>query len=113
MGTNDMTFAIHCSWADYCASKSGTVEANSYDELFEEMRKFFGQACGFTGVEAFEISNPYLEEGEEDNGEEDELYEWDWDNLRRNQNLADVWNKVKKEIKETFGKEYFNNENQK
>lgn len=106
-----MTFAIHCSWADYCASKDGTIEANSYDELFDEMQKFFGQACGFTGVEAFEISNPYLEENEEDDEEEEEeneLYKWDWENLRRNQNLSDVWNKVKKEIKETFGKDYFN-----
>ena len=49
-------------------------------------------------MEAFEISNPYLEEDEEDDGEEEgELYEWDWENLKRNQNLADVWNKVKKE----------------
>lgn len=91
------------------------MEANSYDELFEEMRKFFEHACGFTGVEAFEISNPHLEEGEkddEDDEEEDELYEWDWGNLKRNQDLADVWNNVKKEIKKEFGKDYFN-ENQK
>lgn len=106
-----MTFDLFCSWADHCASHHGTIEANSYDELFEEMKKFFEEACGFTGVEAFEISNPYLEEGEEDDGE-DELYEWNWENLRRNQNFADVWNKVKKEIKEEFGKDYFN-ENQK
>ena len=104
-----MTFDIHCSWADHCASMSGTIEeANSYDELFEEMHKFFENACGFTGVEWFEISNPYLEEGEEDDGEEGELYEWDWENLKRNQTLADVWNKVKREIKEEWGKDYFN-----
>ena len=106
-----MTFAIHCSWADYCASQDGTIEANSYDELFEEMEKFFEHACGFTGVEAFEISNPYLEDWEDDDdddGEEPDMYEWDWDNLKRYQNLTDVWNRVKKEIKETFGKDYFN-----
>ena len=108
-----MTFDLFCSWADHCASQHGTIEANSYDELFEEMKKFFEHACGFTGVEAFEISNPYLEEGEEDDGEDEgELYEWDWNNLKRYQNLADVWNKVKKEIKEEWGKDYFN-ENQK
>ena len=107
-----MTFAIQCSWVDYCASMDGTLEANSYDELFEEMQKFFEEACGFTGVESFELSRPYLEDWEEDDGEEPDMYECDWDNLRRNQNLADVWNKVKKEIKEEFGKDYFN-ENQK
>jgi bisphosphoglycerate-dependent phosphoglycerate mutase len=107
-----MTFNLFCSWADYCASKEGTIEANSYNELFEEMQKFFEEACGFTGVESFEISSPYLEKGEEDNEEGDELYEWDCDNLKRNQNLADVWNKVKREIKEEFGKDYFS-ENQK
>ena len=103
-----MTFAIHCNWADYCAYKDGTLEANSYDELFEKMKKFFEEACGFTSVEAFEISNPDVDEDDEDYV----LYDWDWDNLRRNQDLADVWNKVKKEIKKTLGKDYFN-ENQK
>ena len=98
---NNMTFDLFCSWADLCASKHGTIEANSYDELFEEMRKFFGKACGFTGVERFELSNPYLEEGKED--EDEIIYEWDWENLRRNQNLADVWNDVKWEIKNEFG----------
>lgn len=107
-----MTFDLFCSWADHCASQHGTIEANSYNELFEEMEKFFGEACGFTGVEAFNLSRPYLEDLEEDDGEESDMYEWDWENLRRNQNLADVWNKVKKEIKEEFGKDYFN-ENQK
>ena len=38
------------------------------------------------------------------------MYEWDWGNLRRNQNLADVWNKVKREIKEEWGTDYFNME---
>ena len=36
-----MTFDLFCSWADHCASEHGTIEANSYDELFEEMKKFF------------------------------------------------------------------------
>ena len=53
-----MTFDLFCSWADRCAYKSGTIEANSHDELFGEMRKFFGEVCGFTGVEAFERSLP-------------------------------------------------------
>ena len=57
-GEIEMTFDLFCSWADHCASEHGTIEANSYDELFEEMRKFFASACGFTGVEAFEISRP-------------------------------------------------------
>lgn len=100
-----LTFEIHCSWADCCASQDGTVEADSYDELFEEMEEFFGEACGFTAVETFRISSPYAEEGGE--GELRE-YEWDWDNLKRNKTLADVWDKVKREIKEEFGKEYFN-----
>lgn len=109
-----MTFDLFCSWADHCSQQHGTIEANSYDELFEEMRKFFAGACGFTGVEAFEISNPYLEEGEEDDGEDEgEFYEWDWNNLKRYQNLSDVWDKVKREIKKEWGKDYFNNENQK
>lgn len=104
-----MTFDIHCYWADSCASQHWTIEANSYDELFEEMKKFFEHACGFTGVEAFEISNPYLEEGEKDDEDwDDMLYEWDWKNLRRNQNLEDVWGKVKREIKKEWGKDYFN-----
>lgn len=110
-----MTFAIHCSWADYCASNDGTIEANSYDELFDEMQKFFGQACGFTGVESFELSRPYLEDGEDEKDDEDwddMLYEWDCENLRRNQNLSDVWGRVKREIKNEWGKDYFN-ENQK
>jgi len=112
-----MTFALFCSWADHCASKSGTIEANSYDELFDEMRKFFVQACGFTGgVESFELSRPYPEDGKEEKDDEDwddMLYEWDWSDLRRNQNLADVWDKVKREIKKEWGKDYFNHENQK
>lgn len=110
-----MTFNLFCSWADHCASKNGTIEANSFEEMFEEMQKFFGQACGFTGVESFELSCPYIEDGEDEKEDEewdDMLYEWDWGNLRRNQNLADVWDKVKREIKEEWGKDYFN-ENQK
>jgi len=103
-----MTFDLFCSWADHCASEHGTIEANSYDELFEEMKKFFDRACGFTGVEAFEISRPYLEDWEEDDGEEPDMYEWDWSNLKRYQNLSDVWNRVKREIKEEWGKDYFN-----
>lgn len=104
-----MTFDLFCSWADHCAQHSGTIEANSYDELFEEMKKFFDNACGFTGVEAFEISNPYLEEDEEDDGEDEgEFYEWDWNYLKRYQNLSDVWDKVKREIKNEWGKDYFN-----
>ena len=41
-----MTF----SWVDHCSQQHGTIEANSYDELLEKIKKFFGQACGFTAM---------------------------------------------------------------
>ena len=110
-----MTFDIFCSWADHCAQQSGTIEeANSYDELFEEMERFFERACGFYGVESFEISRPYLEDWEDEDSDDDpDSFEWDNSDLKRSQNLPDVWNRVKREIKEEWGKDYFDHEDQK
>ena len=106
-----MTFNIHCSWADYCASVDDTIEATSYDELFQKMEDFFGEACGMTAVGSFDI---YAEHRVEDGDDvlSPGTYCWDNENLKRSQDLSDVWNKVKKDIKEKWGEEYFD-ENQK
>ena len=100
------TFDIRCSWADSCASMDDIIEVGSYNELFEKMEEFFSDACGITAVESFAIALPYVEGSVIDTGSD--LYWWDNKNLKRSKDLSDVWNKVKKEIKEEFGEEYFN-----
>jgi hypothetical protein len=91
-----MTFNVSCYWADLCASAEEVVVASSIEELLEAMEDFFEEACGITAVDGFSIECV----------EREDLYPYEWDNenLKRNRNLSDVWNKERKNIKEYFGK---------
>ena len=83
-----------------------TIEATSYEEMFQKMEDSFGEACGVTAVESFDIyAEHYVEDG--DNVFPPGVYRWDNENLRRSQDLSDVWNKVEKDIKKEWGEGYF------
>lgn len=102
-----MRFKVYCYWADWCASDCANITASTSDELIKKIEETFRKACSHIGrVERFTIVCL-------DNDEMDDDYEYDWDNenLRRSEDLADVWGEVRLEIKEFF-KETFN-ENQK
>ena len=91
-----MTFNVSCYWADNCASYDISIDVSSVDELLEQMEGIFEEACGITAVEGFYIEC----------GDREDMYPYEWDNedLRRNRDLSDVWNKERKNIKEYFGK---------
>lgn len=102
-----MKFKVYFYWADGCASDRVDVVASTPDELIKKIEEAFRKACGaISGVESFSVVCP-------DKDEMDDDYEYDWNNrnLRRSEDLADVWGEVRLEIKEFF-KETFN-ENQK
>ena len=102
-----MKFKVYCYWADGCASDLVDVVASTTDELLKKIEEAFRKACGaIGGVESFSVVCPEKDEMDDD-------YEYDWNNrnLRRCEDLADVWGEVRLEIKEFF-KETFN-ENQK
>ena len=102
-----MKFRVCCHWAAGCALDSAEIEASTTDELLKRIEETFRKACGaIGGVESFSVVCL-------DKDEMDDDYEYDWDNrnLRRSEDLADVWGEVRLEIKDFF-KETFN-ENQK
>lgn len=102
-----MKLIVYCHWADGCASARDDIKASTTDELLKGIEEAFKKACGdICGVESFSVVCP-------DKDVMDDDYEYDWNNrnLRRNEDLADVWGEVRLEIKDFF-KETFN-ENQK
>ena len=102
-----MRFRVYCYWADWCASECANIKASTPDELLNGIEETFRKACGAIGrVERFTIVCL-------DNDEMDDDYEYDWDNdnLKRSEDLTDVWGEVRLGIKDFF-KETFN-ENQK
>lgn len=102
-----MKFKVYCYWADRCASAMDDIKASTTDELLKGIEEAFRKACGdISGVESFSVVCC-------DRDIRDDDYEYDWDNrdLRRSEDLADVWDEVSLEIKD-FYKETFN-ENQK
>lgn len=106
-GKRTMKFKVYCYWADGGASDRVDVVASTPDELIKKIEETFRKACGaIGGVESFSVVCPEKDELDDD-------YEYDWNNrnLRRCEDLADVWGEVRLEIKEFF-KETFN-ENQK
>ena len=104
-----MKFNVSCSWANYGASKSTVVDAGTYGELFQKLVEFFDSSCGFPVVGYFCVIpatfGPY---GEDHNN----VYNWDDGGIDEDQCLSDVWETVKTDIMEHFGKDVFN-ENQK
>lgn len=83
------------------------IKASTTDELLKGIEETFRKACGaIGGVESFSVVCL-----DRDIRDDDYEYDWDNDNLRRNEDLADVWGEVRLEIKDFF-KETFN-ENQK
>ena len=102
-----MKFRVYCYWADSCASYYADVVASTPDELIKKIEETFRKACGaIGGVESFSVVCC-----DRDIRDDDYEYDWDNDNLRRSEDLADVWGEVRLEIKEFF-KETLN-ENQK
>ena len=102
-----MKFKVYCYWADGCANARDDIKASTTDELLKKIEEAFRKACGaIGGVESFSVVCL-------DKGEMDDDYEYDWNNrnLRRSEDLADVWGEVRLEIKDFF-KETLN-ENQK
>ena len=102
-----MKFKVYSYWADRCASAMDDIKASTTDELIKKIEESFRKACGaIGGVESFSVVCP-----DRDIMDDDYEYDWNNDNLRRSEDLADVWGEVRLEIKEFF-KETFN-ENQK
>lgn len=102
-----MKFRVYSFWADRCASCYDDVVASTPDELIKKIEESFRTACGaIGGVESFSVVCP-----DKDVMDDDYEYDWDNDDLRRSEDLADVWDEVSLEIKD-FYKETFN-ENQK
>ena len=102
-----MKFIVYCHWADGCAGERADIKASTTDELLKKIEETFKKACGaIGGVESFSVVCC-------DRDIRDDDYEYDWNNrnLRRSEDLADVWGEVRLEIKDFF-KETFN-ENQK
>ena len=94
-----MTFNVNCYWADNCADAEDTFDVSSVDGLLDELVGFFEECCGLSGVEGFDIDCV-----DNEFNVDIDPYGWSNENLRRNRDLSDVWDKVKKEIKEYFGK---------
>ena len=102
-----MKFKVYSYWADRCASAMDDIKASTTDELLKKIEESFRKACGaIGGVESFSVVCP-----DRDIRDDDYEYDWNNNNLRRSEDLADVWGEVRLEIKEFF-KETFN-ENQK
>jgi hypothetical protein len=102
-----MKFRVYCHWADGCAGERADINASTTDELLKMIEETFRKACGaIGGVESFSVVCC-----DRDIRDDDYEYDWNNDNLRRSEDLADVWGEVRLEIKEFF-KETFN-ENQK
>ena len=79
------------------------IKASTIDGLLKGIEETFRKACGdIGGVESFSVVCC-------DRDIKDDDYEYDWDNrnLRRSEDLADVWDEVSLEIKDFF-KETFN-----
>ena len=97
-GKRTMKFRVYCHWADGCAGSRDDINASTTDELLKRIEGTFKQACGaIGGVESFSVVCP-------DKDIMDDDYEYDWNNrdLRRSEDLADVWDEVSLEIKDFF-----------
>ena len=90
-----MKFNVNCSWANHCANEEGEIEADNYESLFEKLKEFFDEACGFSGVESFDVYPV------EDSVQSE--YYWSNEDLPRSKNLSNVWRSVQNEIKEEIG----------
>lgn len=102
-----MRFRVYCHWADGCATSWNDFMASTTYELLKGIEESFKKACGHIGgIERFTVVRP-----DKDVMDDDYEYDWDNDNLRRSEDLADVWSEVSLEIKDFF-KETFS-ENQK
>jgi hypothetical protein len=89
---------VYCHWADGCASARDDIKASTTDELLKGIEETFRNACGdISGVESFSVVCP-------EKDRMDDYYEYDWDNrdLRRSEDLADVWDEVSLEIKDFY-----------
>lgn len=90
--------------ARHRGTTSRHLQLTSFSRGIEES---FKKACGHIGgIERFTVVRP-----DKDVMDDDYEYDWDNDNLRRSEDLADVWSEVSLEIKDFF-KETFS-ENQK
>ena len=89
-----MKFLVSVGWAGGCANCNGEIEAESLDVLCERLDDFLNEACGLAGVESFTV---------EADGDDGGPFEWSDEDLKRSQNLSNVWKNVKAEIRYYFG----------
>ena len=117
-------FEITCNWCRGEAGSHWIVEVSSADALITALEAFFEDACGdVSGVESFSITHCDENFGQEraddeelEDWEDEQFYNWHsecdyyWsdNNLKRSDDLSDVWSLASQKIVDRC-KKYFQN----